>query len=252
MSAQTVAVTPQSQQLNASLDAAFHPAPRVQQNLTAAAEKRILIWLAHRLPRWVNSDHLTELGAAGMFLAGLCYALASWTPYALLAANFFLALNWFGDSLDGTLARVRNCQRPRYGFYVDHVADAFGIAALLGGMALSGVMHPAIAAALLVSFLLLFVEVCLATYCVGRFQMSFWRLGPTELRLALIFGNLALLLRPPQLHWLGTTWQMYDVAGAVGAAGLLLTALVSAARNTRQLYHQETNREETVLKMRSV
>jgi len=235
MSAPSIAVESPGNKLGP----AFQSAPRIQQNLTAAAEKRVLIWLAYRLPRWLNSDHLTALGAAGMFLAGLCYALARWTPYALLGANFFLAVNWFGDSLDGTLARVRNRQRPRYGFYVDHVADAFGIAALLGGMTLSGAMHPAIAAALLVSFLLLFVEVCLATYCVGRFQMSFWRLGPTELRMALIVGNLVLLLRPPQVHWLGDAWQMYDVAGAVGAAGLLLTALVSAARNTRQLYREE-------------
>src|SRR5713226_6104634 len=129
MSAQAIAVESPGNKL----DPAFQAAPRVQQNFSAALEKRVLIWLAHRLPCWVNSDHLTALGSAGMFLAGLCYALASWTPYALLGANFFLAVNWFGDSLDGTLARVRNCQRPRYGFYVDHVADAFGIAALLGG-----------------------------------------------------------------------------------------------------------------------
>ncbi len=231
----------QSIALNPVPAAAFRPAPRVQQNLLAAAEKRLLVWIAERLPRWVNSDHLTVLGTAAMALAGFCYALASWAPSALLAANFFLAVNWFGDSLDGTLARVRNRQRPRYGFYVDHVADAFGTAALLGGLALSGYMHPAIAAALLVAWLLLFVEVCLATYCVGSFRMSFWRLGPTELRILLAVGNFALLWRP-HVRWFGFDWPLYDVAGAIGAVGLLVTAILSAARNTRRLYREETLR----------
>src|SRR5437868_916568 len=141
----------------------------------AEPERRLLTAIARRMPAAINSDHLTLLGLVSMPIAGAAFALIPRTPWAAATFVAALAANWFGDSLDGTLARVRNRQRPRYGFYVDHVVDAFGIAALLGGMAFSGYMHPAIAAALLVAYLLLFVEVCLAAYCVGRFHMSFWR-----------------------------------------------------------------------------
>src|SRR6266581_9807427 len=123
----------------------FTSAARLQRSLTASLEKRALIWLAKRTPRSINSDHLTLLGFAAQLLAGVSYALARWNRYALLLVIFFLALNWLGDSLDGTLARVRNCQRPRYGYYVDHVVDLTGTAALAGGMAASGLMTPSIA-----------------------------------------------------------------------------------------------------------
>jgi phosphatidylglycerophosphate synthase len=104
----------------------FKDALRVQESFTAAAELRVLTWLAARLPNWVNSDHLTLLGFVSMFLAGASYAFARIHRGGLLLATLFLALNWFGDSLDGTLARLRNLQRPRYGFYVDHMIDTFG------------------------------------------------------------------------------------------------------------------------------
>jgi hypothetical protein len=133
----------------------FRSANRVHGSLTADAEKAALIWLAHRTPRWINSDHLTGLGVLAQLLAGVSYALARWNRYALLAVIFFLALNWLGDSLDGTLARVRRQLRPRYGFYVDHIVDSFGGLALMAGLALSGYMHPWVAIGLLVAFLLL-------------------------------------------------------------------------------------------------
>src|SRR5579864_518862 len=115
---------------------AFIPATRLQQSFVAAAEKSTLLWLAERTPRWINSDYLTLLGFVAQCLAGVCYALARWNHYALLPGIVFLALNWLGDSLDGTLARVRNCQRPRYGFYVDHIVDTFAAFFLMGGLAL--------------------------------------------------------------------------------------------------------------------
>src|SRR5438046_7750355 len=104
----------------------FKPAVRQQESLLAPLEKKTLIWLAGRMPRWVNSDHLTLLGFLGMILSGVFYALAKWNSLALVGAVVSLGINWFGDSLDGTLARVRDQQRPRYGFYVDHIADSFG------------------------------------------------------------------------------------------------------------------------------
>ena len=217
----------------------FRPATRLHGSFTAAAEKRLLIWMAERLPAWVNSDHLTALGAAGMLLAGVSLGISRWHASALLAANVFLLVNWFGDSLDGTLARVRNCQRPRFGFYVDHVVAVLGAAALLGGYAVSGAMHPLLAAALLIGFLMVMAEVVMATYCLGQFHMSFWRLGPTELRILLMLGNVALLWRPT-VGVLGHRVPLFDFGGAIGAAGLLLTFMLAAARHTAQLYREET------------
>jgi archaetidylinositol phosphate synthase len=116
----------------------FENATRIHNGLTSNPEKRILIWLAGHTPRWINSDHLTLLGFLAQLMAGASYALARWNRYWLLAGIVFLALNWLGDSLDGTLARVRQQQRPRYGFYVDHMVDSLGGLALMGGLALSG------------------------------------------------------------------------------------------------------------------
>ena len=151
----------------------FNSATRQQENLLAPYEKKTLIWLARQMPRWINSDHLTLLGFLGMALAGGCYLYARWKPIGLFGAVAFLALNWFGDSLDGTLARVRNRQRPRYGFYVDHIVDAFGAIFLIGGMGLSGYMTGTIALILIVAYFLLAIEIYLATYTVGVFRLSF-------------------------------------------------------------------------------
>jgi phosphatidylglycerophosphate synthase len=129
---------------------AFKSAERRQENIIAPLEKRVLESLAARMPKWVNPDHLTLLGFAGMAFAGLSYYVARWNRWMLLASVAFLAVNWFGDSLDGTLARYRNRQRPRYGFYVDHMVDALGILCLIGGLGLSGYMSPVIAMALLI------------------------------------------------------------------------------------------------------
>src|SRR5512133_3565437 len=150
----------------------FKEADRAQLSFLAAAEKRVLVWFAQRMPRRVNSDHLTLLGFVAMFLAGLCYWIASWNRFGLIGVIAALAVNWFGDSLDGTLARVRKRQRPRYGYYVDHVIDLAGTAALLIGMGASTYMSPFIALALLVAYLLLSIEVYLTTYTIGSFHLS--------------------------------------------------------------------------------
>src|SRR5579872_2700028 len=168
----------------------FQNATRVQDSVTAAIEKRALIWLATHMPAEVNSDHLTLLGFASMLLAGASYAMARWSSFGLLLATIFLAINWLGDSLDGTLARVRNRQRPRYGFYVDHIIDSFGAIFLMSGLAISGFVQWKIAMAMLVAFLLLSIESYLATYTLGVFHLSYWHFGPTELRILLVIGNL--------------------------------------------------------------
>src|SRR5678816_1390804 len=137
---------------------AFREAPRVLTSALAGVEKRTLVWIAERLPRWLNSDHLTGLALAAMACCGLSYWLARVAPIGLLLVVVGLAVNWFGDSLDGTVARVRGQQRPRYGFYVDHVIDCFGATFLFGGMALSGYMNSWIAIGILIAYILLCAE----------------------------------------------------------------------------------------------
>jgi phosphatidylglycerophosphate synthase len=217
---------------------AYTAATRLHTSVLAAAEKRALIWLAGRMPGWVNSDHLTGLALAAMLGAGLSYWLASVTPIGLVLVIVFLAINWFGDSLDGTLARVRDCQRPRYGFYVDHVVDEIGIAFLLGGLALSGYMSPGVAIGVLVAYLMLLVEVFLATHALGTFRMSYFKLGPTELRILLAIGNLIVLSRPTTVVF-GRDVLFFDVGGVVAAVALVLTLIVSAVSNARTLYRAE-------------
>lgn len=211
---------------------------RVQESWVAPAERRALLWLAASTPQRINPDHLTALGLAAQIGAGACYALAAWNRYALLGGIVFLALNWLGDSLDGTLARVRQRLRPRYGFYVDHMVDSFGALALMSGLALSDYMHPWIAIGLLVAFLMLSIQSYLATHALGEFRLSFWRFGPTELRILLALGNLA-LLRKPVVHLLGGQYRLFDVGGAIGLAGMGLMVVVFTAENTARLYREE-------------
>src|SRR5688500_2366628 len=173
----------------------FIEAHRNSTGLLTALERRVMIWLAHRMPARINSDHLTALGFVSMFLVGICFAVSAEMPAALWGIVVFLVLNWFGDSLDGTLARVRGHQRPRYGFYVDHILDTFGILFVMTGLALSGGMTPIVAAGFLVAYYILSIEIFLATYCVGRFRMSFWGFGPTELRILLAAGAIVLAVK---------------------------------------------------------
>lgn len=211
---------------------------RVHQSLLAAVEKRALVHMAGRMPRWVNSDHLTALGALAMLGAGACYAAGARWPAALVLAVVMLAVNWFGDSLDGTLARVRRHERPRYGFYVDHVLDAVGILFVVGGLVAGGFMSLAPGAAFLLAYYLLTIEIALATHAVGRFRISYWKFGPTELRILLAIGTLQ-LLRSPWSAFGGVRVLLFDIGGTVGAAALLLTFLVAAVNHTRQLYRLE-------------
>ncbi len=214
----------------------FRDAKRVQESFLAPMEKRCLVWLAQRMPGWVGPDHLTVLGLAAMLAAGVAYALSGRWPLALHAVNLCLLVNWFGDSLDGTLARVRNRQRPRYGFYVDHMVDTFGALFLLGGLALSGYMSPVIAVALLLGFYALSINSYLATYALGTFQLSFWKFSPTEIRVLLAMGNVLVFLKP---HVFGGRYLFFDVAGLVAAVVMVVVLIASVALNTRALYRLE-------------
>lgn len=211
---------------------------RIQQSWVAAAEKKTLLWLAARTPPWIGPDHLTVLGLAAQLGAGVCYALARWNRFALLGVIVCLALNWLGDSLDGTLARARQRLRPRYGFYVDHMADSVGALALMSGLALSKYMQPWIAAGLLIAFLMLSIQSYLAAQALGEFRLSFWRFGPTELRILLVVGDLALLWKPT-VRLFGGVYRLFDIGGAIGLAGMMLMVFFFTAQNTVRLYHEE-------------
>src|SRR5437016_3793822 len=214
----------------------FEDPKRIQHSFVTAAEKRVLVWLAERTPAWISPDHLTFLGFMSQVMAGISYALASRNRLWLLGVIGFLALNWLGDSLDGTLARVRQRQRPRYGFYVDHMIDSLGALALMSGLAISGYMHPYIAIGLLLVFLLLSIQSYLATYTLGEFQLSFWKFGPTEIRILLATGNIALLFQP--MIWHGH-YRLLDVGGAIGIVGMAVMLIFSTIRNTMRLFREE-------------
>ena len=221
----------------------FRNARRVNQALTAGVEKRALMWMAERAPGWVSSDGLTLLGLGAQIGAGVCYALVRWDRRTLLLAIVCLVLNWLGDSLDGTLARVRRQERPRYGFYVDHMVDVFGAVALMCGLGASGLLHWATAMAMLIVFLVLASESYLATYTLSRFELSQGIFGPTEIRILLAAGNLT-ALRSPWSTIYGRKFLLFDLGGAIGAACMAAMAGSVAVRHTAQLYRQEPLKPE--------
>jgi phosphatidylglycerophosphate synthase len=223
---------------SASPAQAFREGKRIQHGLLTNLEKSALLWLARHTPARINSDHLTSLALAAMLAAGFAYWWSRWNRWGLVAVVVCLALNWLGDSLDGTLARFRNRQRPRYGFYVDHMCDAFSLLFLLGGLSLSGFISGVVAAGLLVAYLMLLIEVCLVTYTLGDFKMSYFGFGPTELRIVLAVGTLA-LWRDPTVAFLGHRYRLFDFGGAIAIAGMFLILTLSVVRNIARLYREE-------------
>lgn len=221
-----------------AISSSFRNAQRQQHSLLAPLESRVLAWLAERMPARVGPDHLTALGLLALAAAGACYAATAQWPVAILLVNICLAINWFGDSLDGTLARYRKQQRPRYGFYVDHMVDSFGALFILGGLAWSGLMSQRVALSLLIAFLLLSIDSYLAAYTRGKFNLSFWIFSPTELRILLAIGNTVAFYKPTVM-FLGKRQSFFEIGGAIGAACMAAVLLVNVARNTAALYHEE-------------
>ena len=212
---------------------------REHGSFLAAAEKRLLVAMARALPRQVTSDHLSALALLSLAGAGASFAAMHITPWASAGVVVALVLNWLGDSLDGTVARVRNQQRPRYGYYVDHVIDIAGTACMLIGLAASPLMTPAIAMARLAAYLLVSAETYLMTHAAGVFRMSFLGFGPTELRIVLAAGVLKAASNPwLTFEALGSV-RLFDLGGVVAIAGLLCAFVVSAIRNGRALHAAE-------------
>jgi archaetidylinositol phosphate synthase len=216
----------------------FQNALREQTSVLAPLERAALRGLARRMPQWVNSDHLSVLGLVAMFLAGVFYAASGRNPLMLHLVNLCIFLNWFGDSLDGTLARFRDRQRPRYGFYVDHIIDTFGTMFLIVGLAFSGYLTERVAAVTLIVFLMLAINSYLAAYTLGIFKISHGKLGPTEIRLVLIIGNLV-LLHSAHTRIFGYRFLLFDVGGAVSIVIMGSMLVFSSIKNTHSLYQLE-------------
>ena len=218
-------------------------APREKTFLLARPEARVLDWLAHRVPARVTPDHMTALGVAAAFGIAAAYVLSGGDDTWLWAASGLLVVHWLGDSLDGTLARVRKIERPTYGYYLDHLVDAVATAIIGIGLGLSPYMLLAVGFAIVVVYLVLSINTYLETQALGVFSLGYGRLGPTEARLGLIALNTALALGAgleATVGGLGVS--VLDVIGLVAVAGMLGGLGVRAARNLRTLALREPAR----------
>ncbi len=215
-------------------------APRQLQFLLAEPEKRVLRWIAARLPRWVMPDHLTILGVVAAVGIAAAYALSNGSSAWLWAASALLVAHWLGDSLDGTLARVRGIERPRYGYYLDHLVDAVATACIGIGLGLSPYMLLATGLAIVVAYLVLSINTYLETQALGTFGLGYGRIGPTEIRLLLVAINTAIALGlAPQAQILGIGLGPLDLAGAAVIALMVVALVVRSARNLRTLAQLE-------------
>jgi archaetidylinositol phosphate synthase len=215
-------------------------ATREKTFLLARPEARALEWIARRLPRFVKPDHLTLLGVLAAVGIAAAYALSNRDPVWLWAASGLLVVHWLGDSLDGTLARVRRSERPRYGYYLDHLVDAIATALIGLGLGLSPYMLLAPGLVIVVAYLVLSINTYLETNVLGVFSLGYGRLGPTEARLALIAVNTLLALGiAPAVSVVGVGVTVLDVAGLAVAALMVAGLATRAARNLRELARLE-------------
>jgi archaetidylinositol phosphate synthase len=215
-------------------------APRSKQFLVARQEARVLEWIARRLPSWVMPDHLTILGVVAAFGIAGAYLLSNGDAVWLWAASALLVVHWLGDSLDGTLARVRKIERPKYGYYLDHLVDALATAVIGVGLGLSPYMLLSVGLVIVIAYLVLSINTYLETHAFGVFTLGYGSVGPTEVRIVLIALNTLLALGVGlgfEVGDLGLT--ALDLIG-LGIAGLMVTTLLArAARNLKVLAARE-------------
>jgi phosphatidylglycerophosphate synthase len=206
-------------------------AEREKTFLLARPEQLLLEAIARRLPAFVRPDHLTVLA----LVAAVAFLVAAWSGSFFLAAAL-LVVHWFGDSLDGTLARVRRAERPRYGYYLDHLADAFATALIGLGLGLSAHMHLAAGLVLVIAYLALSINSYLETQALGRFSLGYGRLGPTEARIGLM-ALLVVVGCGVEVSWLGLT--LLDLIALGGALAMVLALSARALGNLRVLAARE-------------
>ncbi|MDE5969810.1 MAG: CDP-alcohol phosphatidyltransferase family protein [Muribaculaceae bacterium] len=214
-------------------------AERIQTSILNRLEKKALVWLAQRQPSWMTSDTLTYFGV----VAAVLYAVFCWMSqsniYYLWAASFCLVLNWYGDSLDGTLARVRETQRPKYGFFIDHSLDALTTCLFCIGLGLAPLMYLSIALFIMGGYLCMSIYTYLSTIIMGKFRLTYASLGPTEMRLIIIAVFIIRMYCPVLTEYtydiLGQPWTVFDGIGALVAAALFLIYIGSLAKDLKAL-----------------
>ena len=188
----------------------MNQALRIQTSFINGIEKRALVWLAKRMPRWVNSDMLTAVGTLGALIVAVGFALSCLNVQWLWLSSFGLLVNWFGDSLDGTLARVRDCQRPVYGYYVDHTVDCINEGLMFIGAGLSPFLHLDLALLAYAIYLVLTINVSINAHLKGEFRLTYFKLGPTEFRIIVVVAN-TLLISIPALAAIANTHTLFGL-----------------------------------------
>ena len=188
----------------------MNQAQRIQTSFINGIEKRALVWLAKRMPRWVNSDMLTAVGTLGALIVAIGFALSCLNVQWLWLSSFGLLVNWFGDSLDGTLARVRDCQRPVYGYYVDHTVDCINEGLMFIGAGLSPFLHLDLALLAYAIYLVLTINVSINAHLKGEFRLTYFKLGPTEFRIIVVVAN-TLLISIPALAAIANTHTLFGL-----------------------------------------
>ena len=215
-------------------------AEREASFLLAVPEKRFLRWTAAKLPRWILPDDMTALGVAAALAVAVAYQLANEGSGWLWAASALLVVQWIGDSLDGTLARVRGIERPTYGYYLDHLVDALATAAIGIGLGLSPFMLLSTGTLIVVAYLILSINVYLESFAFNRFSIGYGKIGPTEIRLILIALNTALALDLGlDFRLVGLDLTVFDVVGLAIAAVMIVLLFGRSVRNLRELAKRE-------------
>lgn len=218
-------------------------AVRIQTSFLNAAEKKALVWLAHRQPRWMTSDMLTYIGVLGAAVCALGYALSNLSVYWLWLSSLGLVINWYGDSLDGTLARVRQLQRPKYGFFIDHSLDAITVCFMFLGGGLSSIFKMEVAMLMLIGYLVLSVYTYICTIIKDEFLLTYGGgFGPTEMRLVIILLNTVVMYTPwvaIRFNLYGYEFGVYDIVGFVIAVILFLMWFVQFLKDRREMAERD-------------
>lgn len=213
-------------------------AERIQVSLLNSIEKKALIWLAERQPAWVTSDMLTYFGVCAAVLYTLFCWLAKYDVNFFWASSVCLLLNWYGDSLDGTVARVRQTQRPKYGFFIDHSLDALTTCMFCVGLGLSPLMQLSISLFIMGGYLCMSIYTYISTIVIGKFRLTYASLGPTEVRLIIIAVCVSYIFFPMEnltVNVFGQDWTPYDFFGAAVAVILYMIYVVSLVKDLRAL-----------------
>ena len=214
------------------------PLDRIQQNLLAAGERRLLNWLCARMPAWVTPDKLTGFGVFGAFVVFLGYALSDYSLHLLWLTFIGYVMQWFGDSMDGSLARWRKIERPKYGYFIDHSMDGLVILLILGGMGISSYVSLGVALLALAGYLLLSIHAYLSARVLGELKLSYMFGGPTELRFVLIGLTIAMMLLGPEPGWF-VPYSGFDIFVGVAAAILIALFIKQTLVTARRLDRME-------------